>query len=302
MPSLKALKTRINSVKSTRKITSAMKMVAASKLKRAQDQAEAARPYSSRMQAMLRSVAGRMDNFQNAPKLLAGTGEDQRYLIVVCSSDRGLCGAFNTQLVREARRLAYDLIRSGKEISFLPVGKKARDNLRRDYKENIITYFTDIGKPRPKFEDADRIAAKVLELYDNGAFDKCFILYNKFQSALVQTVTLQQIVPVPIESPRVENAPEQAGAPAAAASMTYEFEPSEEQILQSLLPRNLKVQIFASLLESAASEHGARMTAMDNATRNAGDLIKKLNLQYNRQRQAFITKEIIEIISGAEAV
>ena len=292
MPSLKDLKNRISSVKSTRKITSAMKMVAASKLRRAQENAVAARPYAERMAKVLASLSSNLVVTASTPRLIAGTGRQDSVLLVVVTSDRGLCGGFNTYIVREARRQIKQLETDGKQVKLLCVGRKGRDALRRDHGSKIIFSVEDIGRKRVSFADADKITAKVTELFDAGQFDVCHMIYNRFKSAISQVVTVDQIVPVALNKDAAEQ-------PSAAV---YEFEPSEEQILADLLPRNLAVQVYGALLESAAGEQGARMTAMDNATRNAGDMINKLTLNYNRSRQAYITKELIEIISGAEAV
>jgi F-type H+-transporting ATPase subunit gamma len=298
MPSLKDLRVRINSVRQTRKITSAMKLVAASKLRRAQEQAEASRPFAERMSAMLRNLAAGVAGMPGAPPLLAGTGKDEVHLIIVATADRGLCGGFNSSIVRGARRRIRDLLAQGKQVKVICVGRKGRDMLRRDYRDRIVEFFDDIvSKKRLEFADAQRVADRVLDLYAAGEFDVCTIIYNRFKSAVTQILTFQQIVPV--EAP----APAAGGGEAMAESgAVYEFEPDEEQILGELLPRNLSVQIYGALLENAASEQGARMAAMDSATRNAGDMINKLTLSYNRQRQAQITKELIEIISGAEAI
>ncbi|TWA71287.1 ATP synthase F1 subcomplex gamma subunit [Azospirillum brasilense] len=296
MPNLKDLKNRIASVQSTRKITSAMKMVAASKLRRAQEQAEAGRPYAERMGRMLASLAANVQDSGNGPKLMTGTGSDQVHLLVIISSDRGLCGAFNGAIVRESRRQIQRLQAEGKTVKLLTVGRKARDQLRREYGSLIVETYEDVGRRKLSFADADVVAQKVLAMYDAGEFDVCSVIFNKFKSAISQIVTVQQLVPFAVEAQAEEEA---AGAEAKAI---YEFEPDEEQILAELLPRNLSIQVYRALLESAASEQGARMTAMDNATRNAGDMINKLTITYNRTRQAYITKELIEIISGAEAV
>lgn len=299
MPSLKDLRVRINSVRQTRKITSAMKLVAASKLRRAQDQAEASRPFAERMSAMLRNLAGGVAGLPGAPPLLAGTGKDERHLLVVATADRGLCGGFNSTIVRGARRRIRELEGQGKEVRLICVGRKGRDMLRREYRDRIVEYFDDIvGKKRIEFADAQRITDRLLELYAAGEFDVCTIIYNKFKSAVTQILTFKQLIPVEA-APAGEAAPE--GKPAELAAL-YEFEPEEERILGELLPRNLAVQVYGALLENSASEQGARMAAMDNATRNAGDMINRLTLSYNRQRQAQITKELIEIISGAEAI
>ena len=301
MPSLKDLRVRINSVKSTRKITSAMKMVAAAKLRRAQEQAVAARPFAERMERMLGSLAAGVESGAGAPAMLAGTGRDQVHLLIVATADRGLCGAFNSSIVREARRQIRTLLAEGKKVKIFCVGRKGRDQLRREYESLIVDTVTDFQRPRLSFEGAARIAARVAQLYEAGEFDVAKIIYNRFRSAIAQIVTVQQLIPFTPPAPA-------AGGNAAAvatgggAPALYEYEPDEEQILSALLPRNLAVQVYRALLENNASEHGARMTAMDNATRNASDMIGKLTLVYNRSRQASITKELIEIISGAEAL
>ena len=294
MASLKELRSRITSVKSTQKITSAMKMVAAAKLRRAQEQAEAARPYAERMDRMLGSLAASLKGRAGVSPMLAGTGSDQTHLLVVITSDRGLCGGFNTSIVRRARQMARDLKAEGKTVKIVCVGRKGRDQLRRDLGSSIIDSYTDVGRRRLSFEDADEIARKVTELFLAGEFDVCTMIYNRFKSAISQIVTAQQLIP--FAAPEGE----QGGEGGSAA--VYSYEPDEAEILADLLPRNLAVQVFRGLLESAASEHGARMSAMDNATRNAGDMINGLTLTYNRTRQAQITKELIEIISGAEAL
>ena len=292
MPSLKDLRNRIRSVRSTQKITSAMKVVAASRLRRAVQQAEAARPYAQRMERVLASLAGRMAGLAGAPPLLVGSGHDQTHLIVVATSDRGLAGAFNASILREARRRIRALEQSGRTVTILTIGRRGRDGLRRDYGRLIRDSLTDIGQ-RLAFDEARGIAERILVLYGAGGFDVCTIVYNRFRSAITQIVTAQQLIP--FAPAAAEEAPALAGA-------VYEFEPTEEEILGELLPKNLAVQIYTALLENAASEQGARMTAMDNATRNAGEMIDKLTLNYNRTRQAAITKELIEIISGAEAL
>jgi F-type H+-transporting ATPase subunit gamma len=296
MPSLKDLRVRIRSVRSTQKITAAMKMVATSRLRRAQEQAEAARPYALRMERVLTSLAGLMAGQPGAPSLLAGTGRDDVHLMVVATSDRGLAGGFNATILREARRRIRDLDNAGKTVKILTIGRKGRDSLRRDYGKLIHDSLTDIGRRRVSFEEARDISGRVLALYQAGEFDVCTIVFNRFRSAISQIVTVQQLVPF---------APPAIAADTVAAGLAgaiYEFEPSEEEILTELLPNNLAVQIYTALLENAASEQGARMTAMDNATRNAGDMIDRLTMNYNRTRQAVITKELIEIISGAEAL
>ena len=296
MPSLKDLRNRIRSVRSTQKITSAMKMVAASRLRRAEEQAQAARPYAQRMERVLASLAARMAALPGAPPLLGGTGRDDTHLVVVATSDRGLAGGFNASILREARRRIRELDNAGKTVKVLTIGRKGRDSLRRDYSRLIHDSLTEIGRRRLSFEEARDISVRILTLFESGGFDVCTIIYNRFRSAITQVVTAQQLIPFAV-SP---------GAPGAEASTMggaiYEFEPSEEEILTELLPNNLAVQIYTALLENAASEQGARMTAMDNATRNAGEMIDRLTMNYNRTRQAVITKELIEIISGAEAL
>ena len=293
MPSLKDLRNRIRSVRSTQKITAAMKVVAASRLRRAVEQAEAARPYAQRMERVLASLAGRMAGLAGAPPLLVGTGREETHLIVVATSDRGLAGAFNASILREARRRIRALELAGRTVTVLTIGRKGREGLRRDYGRLIRDSLTDIGQRRLAFDEARGIAGRILVLYGEGGFDVCTIVYNRFRSALTQIVTAQQLIPF---------APAAAEEASALAGAVYEFEPTEEEILGELLPKNLAVQIYTALLENAASEQGARMTAMDNATRNAGDMINRLTLNYNRTRQAAITKELIEIISGAEAL
>lgn len=296
MPSLKEYRLRIRSVRSTQKITKAMKMVAAAKLRRAQEQAQAARPYAERMERMLASLAANVRGMAGAPALLAGTGSDKRHLVIVATSDRGLCGSFNSSIVREARRFIRGLLADGKEVRVLCVGRKGRDQLRRDFAALIGGTIDEVGRKRLSFSDATRVTDRVAQMFAAGEFDVATVVYNRFKSAISQVVTVQQLIPLP--------APAEAAAEAApdAPKAVYEFEPSEERILAELLPRNLQIQMFRALLENAASEQGARMTAMDNATRNAGDMINGLTQSYNRQRQAVITKELIEIISGAEAL
>ncbi|HVH79260.1 MAG TPA: F0F1 ATP synthase subunit gamma [Stellaceae bacterium] len=298
MPSLKDLRNRIRTVRSTQKITSAMKMVAASRLRRAQEQAEAARPYAERMERVLASLAARMSGLSGGPPLLAGTGKNDTHLLVVASSDRGLAGGFNASILREARRQIRALLAEGKTVKVLTIGRKGRDGLRRDYARLIHDSLTDIGRRRVSFEEARDIAHRVLALFEAGEFDSCSIVFNRFRSAITQIVTVQQLIPFAQPSARADA----AETPATEGGAIYEFEPEEEEILAELLPRNLAVQLYTALLENAASEQGARMTAMDNATRNAGDMINRLNTVYNRSRQAAITKELIEIISGAEAL
>jgi F-type H+-transporting ATPase subunit gamma len=295
MPSLKDLRLRIRSVRSTQKITAAMKVVAASRLRRAQEQVEAARPYAERMQRVLASLSARMTGIAGAPPLLVGTGRDETHLLVVATSDRGLAGAFNASILREARRRIRDLDAAGKRVMILIIGRKGRDGLRREYGSQIRDSLTEIGRRGVTFDEARDIAERILVLFDSGAFDVCTVVFNRFRSALTQVVTAQQLIPFTPPEGAAEPGPDIAGA-------VYEFEPSEEEILGELLPKNLAIQIYTALLENAASEQGARMTAMDNATRNAGEMIDRLTLNYNRSRQATITKELIEIISGAEAL
>ena len=294
MASLKALRIRIRSVKSTQKITSAMKVVAASRLRRAQEQAEAARPYAERMGRMLGSLAAGAASMGNAPKLLAGTGKEDTHLLIVATSDRGLAGGFNATILRETRRTIRELQGQGKTVKIYTIGRKARDGLRRDYGRLFVDGITEIDRPRLQFSKAEAIAQRMLVLFEEGEFDVASIVYNRFKSAMTQIVTKQRLVPFEV--------PESAERPDPKVQGVYEFEPEEAEILASLLPRNLAVQLFTALLENAASEQGARMTAMDSATRNAGEMIDQLTITYNRSRQAAITKELIEIISGAEAL
>lgn len=294
MPSLKDLRLRIASVKSTRKITSAMKMVAASKLRRAQSAAEQARPFAERMERMLGTLAASVAGQAGAPRLLAGTGKDDVQLIVMVTADRGLCGGFNSSIVRDVRRFISQLLREGKTVKVLPVGRKGREQIKRDFGAYLIDGYEGLGRKGITFPEADSVATKITAMFEAGEFDVCTVVYNRFQSAISQVVTRQQLIPFAV--------PETAADKGDGAKAIYEFEPSEEDILSTLLPRNLAVQVFRSMLESQASEQGARMTAMDNATRNAGDMINGLTIKYNRSRQAQITKELIEIISGAEAL
>lgn len=297
MPSLKDLKNRIASVKSTRKITRAMQLVAAAKLRRAEEAAKAARPYSERMETVLGNLSASMVGNPGAPQLLTGTGSDQRQLLIVATAERGLCGGFNSSIVRLARQHLERLVAEGKEVQVLCVGRKGRDQLRRLYGKYLMEPV-DMSQVRQlQFSDAQRIAREVLDMFDTGKFDVATIFYSRFKSVVTQVPTAQQIIPATL--------PEGRSAEAITQSLNgaiYEYEPSEEDILRDLLPRNVSVQIFRALLENAASEQGARMSAMDSATRNAGEMIDGLTLQYNRSRQAVITKELIEIISGAEAL
>lgn len=295
MPSLKSLRVRINSVKSTQKITKAMKMVAASKLRRAQEAAEAARPYAERMASIMASLSAAQTGSDTAPRLMIGTGKDQVHLLIVATAERGLCGAFNSSIVKLARRKIEELTAAGKTVKILCVGKKGRDQLRRDHASKIVD-TVDLSKAkRVGFAEAQEIADRALAMFEAGEFDVAHVFYNNFKSVISQVPTVQQIIPAMVAGDAVNAGPDLNGA-------IYEFEPDEETILDQLLPRNLSMQIYRALLENAASEQGARMSAMDNATRNAGEMIKKLTTVYNRSRQAQITKELIEIISGAEAV
>jgi len=294
MANLKALRIRINSVRSTRKITSAMKMVAAAKLRRAQETAEAARPYAERMSRMMGSLAKALEGRADAPALLAGTGKDDVHLVVVVTSDRGLCGSFNVGVARAARIKIAELRAAGKEVKILCVGRKGRDMLRRDYSKSVIDTVTGVEKGLG-FHTAADIATTVSDLYAAGEFDVCWVVYNQFKSVMTQVVTWQQLIPFTFENTAESPEDDLGGA-------VYIFEPDETEILEHLLPQNMGVQIFRSLLESQASEHAARMTAMDSATRNAGDMMDRLNTLYNRTRQAAITTEITEIVSGAEAL
>ena len=296
MPSLKDIKTQINSVGSTKKITSAMKMVAASKLRRSQEKAEAARPYSSRLEEMLSSLASSAASGEGIIKLLTGTGNDQNYIVVPVSADRGLCGGFNSSINRETFKLVKSLEGNGKKVQLMPVGKKSRDFFNRVMKDQIIESFVDLNVSSTGYESALNISNKLQELYFEGKFDKCILVFNKFKSAISQEVTQQQLIPLDVSNSEKKEEKENS------SNAIYDYEPDEETILKDLLPKNVSIQIFKVLLESDAGEQGARMAAMDNATRNAGEMIDSLTLKYNRTRQAFITKELIEIISGAESI
>ncbi|MCC0064550.1 MAG: F0F1 ATP synthase subunit gamma [Defluviimonas sp.] len=289
MPSLKDLKNRIASVKSTRKITKAMQMVAAAKLRRAQEAAEAARPYAERMTAVMSGLAASVGNSDSAPRLLAGTGSDQTHLLVVMTSERGLCGAFNSSIVRLARARVAALLSAGKTVKILTVGKKGREQLKRDYAKYLIGHVDLSEVKRIGYDNAHAIARDLLTRFDAGEFDVATIFYNRFQSVISQVPTELQVIPAAFEG-------------GESASTLYDYEPSEEGILADLLPRGVATQVFTALLENGASEQGARMSAMDNATRNAGDMIDRLTIQYNRSRQAAITTELVEIIAGAEAL
>jgi len=294
MPSLKELRNRISSVKATQKITKAMQMVAAAKLRRAQSAAEAARPYAERMEAVLANLATALQGREGGSPLMAGTGKDNMHLLVVATAERGLCGAFNSSIVRLARDHAYRLMNDGKQVKILCVGKKGFDQLKRLFASQIIEVIELRGVKQLGFKDAERIAQKILSLFADGQFDVATLFFSRFRSVISQIPTALQIIPAQI--------PETAPAQASLGGAVYEYEPDEADILTDLLPLNIATQILRALLENAASEQGARMSAMDNATRNAGDMIGRLTLRYNRTRQAMITKELIEIISGAEAL
>jgi F-type H+-transporting ATPase subunit gamma len=290
MPSLKSLRLRINSVKSTRKITQAMKMVAAAKLRRAQSQAEAARPYAERMERMLASLGASVVGAPDAPKMLVGTGAEKVHLLVVVTAERGLCGGFNTNVGRFARAQVRALEAEGKTVKIITVGRKGSVYLKRDFASRFVGEISFANKKRIGFEDASEVSAKITDMLDAGEFDVCTLIYNRFKNVISQTPVGQQLIPAPLPE-----ASSEGGA-------QYEFEPTEEEILARLLPQNLAIQIYRALLDNAAGFYGSQMTAMDNATRNAGEMINKLTLNYNRTRQANITRELIEIISGAEAL
>ncbi|MBF9029238.1 F0F1 ATP synthase subunit gamma [Rhodobacterales bacterium HKCCE3408] len=292
MPSLKDLKNRIESVKSTRKITKAMQMVAAAKLRRAQEAAELARPYAEKMADVIGGLAASVGDAENAPRLLAGTGDDKTHLLVVMTAERGLCGGFNSSIVKLARQRIESLKAEGKTVKILTVGKKGREQLRRDHGNLSIGHVDLTEVKRIGYADAAKIASDILARYDAGEFDVCTIFFNTFQSVIAQVPTALQIIPAAYDAPEEEE----------GAEALYDYEPSEEAVLEDLLPRGVATQIFTALLENGASEQGARMSAMDNATRNAGDMIERLTIEYNRSRQAVITNELIEIISGAEAL
>jgi len=293
MASLKDLRNRIASVKATQKITKAMQMVAAAKLRRAQEAAEAARPYAERMDRVLANLSAGMAGRSDAPALLAGTGKDNVHLVIVATADRGLCGGFNSSISRLARTHIRKLIGEGKTVKILTVGRKGRDALRRDFGDKIVKSYEFTGIKQIGFAQAEDISRNVLELFEAGEFDVATLFYSKFVNVVSQIPTAQQLIPASVPA-------DAAGVDLGGA--VYEYEPDEAEILKDLLPRNLSVQVFRALLENVAGEFGAKMSAMDSATRNAGDMIKKLNITYNRSRQAMITKELIEIISGAEAL
>ncbi|MBN8980283.1 MAG: F0F1 ATP synthase subunit gamma [Rhizobiales bacterium] len=292
MASLKDMRVRIASTKATQKITKAMQMVAASKLRRAQQAAEAARPYAERMDAVISNIATAAAGSGSAPKLLTGTGNDKVHLLLVCTGERGLSGAFNSSIARLAREKAFSLMNQGKEVKIFCVGRKGYESLRRQFDRQIVGHVDLRAVKVLSFKDAEGIAKKIIEMFDNGEFDVCTLFYSRFKSVIAQVPTAQQIVPLVVEEKDAK----------AAAAPAYEYEPEEDEILTTLLPRNLAVQVFRALLENNASFYGAQMSAMDNATRNAGEMIRKQTITYNRTRQAMITKELIEIISGAEAV
>ena len=295
MPSLDDLKKRIKSVKSTQKITKAMKMVAAAKLRKAQESAEKGRPYSRKMQNIILTLTKSINNPESAPKLLVGTGKDEVYLCVVLTADRGLCGGFNSNICKLAKTNFKKLLKERKEIKIITVGSKGLDQIKREYEKHIIKRFSFKEKKQISFEEAEIVGREIIRLFNKGEFDKCIIFYNNFKNVITQIPQAQQIIPVEkIDSKEEENKQEE--------QFSYEFEPDEDEILEDLLPKNISTQVFKAFLENAASEQGSRMTAMDNATRNAGDLVDKLTINYNRSRQASITKELIEIISGAESL
>ena len=296
MANLKDLKLQISSVGSTKKITSAMKMVAASKLRRSQEKAESARPYSSRIEQMLSSLASSGISGEGVIKLLTGTGKKDHYLVVPVTADRGLCGGFNSNINRETFKYIKSLEHEGKQVNLITIGKKSRDFFSRLMKDKIIENFIDLGSSGAGYDIAQQISNKIQKLYNDSEFDVCVFIYNQFKSAMTQTVTHQQLIPLDLNNKESEN-----GNKEISDSSVYIYEPDESEILKELLPRNVSIQIFKVLLESNAGEQGARMVAMDNATRNAGEMIDSLTLKYNRTRQAFITKELIEIISGAES-
>ena len=294
MPSLDDLKKRIKSVKSTQKITKAMKMVAAAKLRKAQESAEKGRPYSNKMQNIILNLTKSINNPENAPKLLVGTGNDQIYLCVVLTADRGLCGGFNSNICKLAKNHFKKLLSEGKKIKIIAVGSKGLDQIKRDYGQYIIKKFSFKEKKQISFKEADIVGREIIELFNKKEFDKCVIFYNNFKNVITQIPQAQQIIPTELADLKDGDKNQE--------QISYEFEPDEDEILEDLLPKNISTQVFKAFLENAASEQGSRMTAMDNATRNAGDLVDKLTINYNRSRQASITKELIEIISGAESL
>ena len=292
MPSLDDLKKRIKSVKSTQKITKAMKMVAAAKLRKAQESAEKGRPYSQKMQNIILNLTNSINDPQNAPKLLVGNGNDKTYLCVVLTADRGLCGGFNSNICKLAKTNFKKILNEGKELKIITVGSKGLDQIKREYGKYVIKKFSFKDKKKITFVEAETIGNEIINLFNNNEFDKCILFYNNFKNVITQIPQAQQIIPAEKKLAVEEN----------KNSISYEFEPDEDEILEDLLPKNISTQVFKAFLENAASEQGSRMTAMDNATRNAGDLVDKLTINYNRSRQASITKELIEIISGAESL
>jgi F-type H+-transporting ATPase subunit gamma len=293
MPSLDDLKKRIKSVKSTQKITKAMKMVAAAKLRKAQESAERGRPYSQKMQNIILNLTKSINDPQNAPKLLVGTGQDKNYLCVVLTADRGLCGGFNSNICKLAKTNFKKILSDGKNLKIITVGSKGLDQIKRDYGKYVIKKFSFKDKKQISFKEANIVGNEIISLFDQNQFDKCILFYNNFKNVITQIPQAQQIIPT--ETKKNEEVNDES-------KLSYEFEPDEDEILEDLLPKNISTQVFRALLENAASEQGSRMTAMDNATRNAGDLVDKLTINYNRSRQASITKELIEIISGAESL
>ena len=291
MPSLDDLRKRISSVKSTQKITKAMKMVAAAKLRKAQEMAEKGRPYSDKMEIIIQNLSKSISDPQNAPKLLIGTGEDKTHLCVVMTADRGLCGGFNTNIVKKAKNYFNRILKESKNLKIITVGTKGLDQLKRDYGKYVIKKINFKDKKKLSFDDAEVIGKEIVDLFKNEKFDKCVIFFNKFKNVMTQEPQIQQVIPAKQDKDDKKN-----------EYSSYEFEPDEDEILEDLLPKNISTQIYKGFLENAASEQGSRMTAMDNATRNAGDLVEKLTINYNRSRQAAITKELIEIISGAESL
>ena len=293
MPSLDDLKKRIKSVKSTQKITKAMKMVAAAKLRKAQESAEKGRPYSEKMQNIILNLTNSINDPQNAPKLLVGTGEDKKYLCVVLTADRGLCGGFNSNICKLAKNNFKKILSEGKDLKIITVGSKGLDQIKKEYGKYVIKKFSFKEKKQITFEEANIVGTEIISLFNESEFDKCILFYNNFKNVITQIPQAQQIIPTEVNKNNDES---------EEKTFSYEFEPEEDEILEDLLPKNISTQVFKALLENAASEQGSRMTAMDNATRNAGDLVDKLTINYNRSRQASITKELIEIISGAESL
>ena len=291
MPSLDDLRKRIASVKSTQKITKAMKMVAAAKLRKAQEMAEKGRPFSDKMDAIIQNLSKAIDDPTNAPRLLVGTGEDKTHLCIVMTADRGLCGGFNTNIVKQAKNYFQKILKDNKTLKIITVGTKGLDQLKRDYGKYIVKKINFKDKKKISFEDAEAIGNEIVKLFKNKEFDKCVIFFNKFKNVMTQIPQVQQVIPAKKDDQSKEE-----------QHSSYEFEPEEDEILEDLLPKNISTQIYKGFLENSASEQGSRMTAMDNATRNAGDLVEKLTINYNRSRQAAITKELIEIISGAESL